>query len=150
MLDLNKIKTAYFIGIGGIGVSALARIFLKHGIKISGSDLVASEITKDLGELGARIKIGTQTADNIKKDYDIVIYTPAIPDDHPELSAARSRKIRYLSYPEALAELVNRSFGIAVTGTHGKTTTTAMLGKVLVDGGVDPTVVVGSNLKEFK
>jgi len=150
MLDLNKIKTAYFIGIGGIGVSALARIFLKHKIKVSGSDLVASEITKDLEKLGARIKIGTQTANNIKEDYDIVIYTPAIPDDHPELTAAQSRKIKCLSYPEALAKLANKNFGIAVTGTHGKTTTTAMLGKVLIDGGIDPTVVVGSNLKEFK
>ncbi|MFC1686665.1 UDP-N-acetylmuramate--L-alanine ligase [Patescibacteria group bacterium] len=150
MLDLNKIKTAYFVGIGGIGVSALARIFLKHKIKVFGSDLIASEITDDLTKLGAEIKIGPQVTENIKENYDVLIYTPAIPDNHPELTAAKTRKIKCFSYPEALAELVNKNFGIAVTGTHGKTSTTAMLGKVLVDSGIDPTVVVGSNLKEFK
>ncbi len=147
---ISQIKTAYFIGIGGIGMAALAQIFLEYKIKVFGSDLVSSEVTKNLEKLGAEIKTGPQIAENIKQDYNILVYTGAIPRNHPELIAAQKRKIKCLSYAEALSELVNKSFGIAVTGTHGKTSTTAMLGKALIDGGIDPTVVVGSNIKEFK
>ncbi len=150
MFQINQTKTAYFSGIGGIGISAIARIFLANGIKVFGSDLVESEITRDLLRLGAEIKIGKQVSANINKNFDLFIYTSAIPSDHPELSEAKKKEIKCLSYPEILAELVNQSYGIAITGTHGKTTTTAMLGKVLVDSGLDPTVVVGSNVKDFE
>ena len=128
----------HFIGIGGIGVSALARYYLSQGHKVSGSDLVSSEITKDLKKEGAKITIGKNL---IKKDADLIIYTPA--------AKVISSKVRALSYPEALGELTKKYFTIAVSGTHGKSTVTSMLGLLLVGAGLDPTVIVGTKIREF-
>ena len=138
----------HFIGIGGIGVSALAQYYLSKGSEVSGSDLTRSEITDFLKKMGAKIYIGN-FAKNIQKDFDLVIYTPAAKKNNPELKKAKSYKIKTLSYPEALGELTKKYFTIAVSGTHGKSTTASMIGLALEKAGLDPTIIVGSRLKEF-
>lgn len=135
----------HFIGIGGIGMSALARMFLLEGKEVTGSDLSPSFVTSELEKHGARISY-TQDASNISSDIDMVIYTVAIADTHSELVAARAHNIPTHSYPEMLGILSKEKFTIAVSGTHGKTTTTAMIAQVLMDAGLDPTVIVGSFL----
>lgn len=141
----------HFIGIGGIGVSALAKYYLIHGHKVSGSDLVLSEITKSLKEKGINLFIGKHKEKNLPKDIDLVIYSPAVQKNNPELKAVfkQSLRPRVLSYPEALGELTKKYFTIAVCGTHGKSTTTSMIGLLLTKAGLDPTVIVGTKLKEF-
>jgi UDP-N-acetylmuramate--alanine ligase len=149
----------HFIGIGGIGVSALAKYYLKNGAFVSGSDLVESEITKDLRKLGAKIVINSKPksqkskmnkVQKLIKGAQMIIYSPAIPKNHPELKLAKKLKIKTLSYPQALGELTKKYFTIAVCGTHGKSTTTALIGLILTKAGFDPTVIVGTKLKEFK
>lgn len=131
----------HFIGIGGIGVSALARYYLAKGHEISGSDLVSSEITESLKKRGVKIYIGRENPENLLKKFDLIIYSPAV--------NVRHRASNILSYPEALGELTKKYFTIAVAGTHGKSTTTAMIGLILIRAGFDPTVIVGTKLKEF-
>ncbi len=140
-------KQAYFIGIGGIGVSALARKYLLEGWEVVGSDRANSRITQELEKLGARIVL-EQKAENISADLDLVIYTIAVSDDHPELARARELQLKVQSYPEALGELSRTHYTIAIAGTHGKTTTTAMIAKIMQAAGLDPTVIVGSLLAE--
>ena len=142
----NKI---YFIGIGGIGASALAKYYLKKGCQVSGSDLVPSEITKALKKIGAKIFIGPHKAQCLTPDVKQVIYSLAIPKNNPEFKKTRKLRIKCQSYPEALGELTKTYFTIAVSGTHGKSTTTAMIGLLLTKAGLDPTVIVGTKLKEF-
>jgi len=139
----------HFIGIGGIGVSALAKYYLEKGYQVSGSDLVSSEITETLKKLGVKIFIGKHKEKNLAEDVDLVIYSPAVKPDNPELKEAKKLKIKSLSYPEALGELTKKYFTIAVSGTHGKSTTTAMLGLLLTKAGFDPTIIVGTKVKEF-
>lgn len=139
---------AYFIGIGGIGVSALAKLYLDKGWIVSGSDIFKSSITDDLVKKGVEVIIGEQKKENIK-DYDLVLFSPAINDDNPELKEARDRSIKTISYPQALGELTKEYFTIAVSGTHGKSTTTTMLALILIKAGLDPTVIVGTKVKEF-
>lgn len=148
-IDLEKVKKAYFIGIGGIGMSAIARMFLLQKKQVSGSDLGSSKITDELKKLGAKIAIG-QSAENLPKDADLVVFTLAIPAENPELKAARAKKIPTLSYPEILGLISKEKFTIAVAGTHGKTTTTAMIAAAMIDAKLAPTVVVGSFLKDQK
>jgi len=142
-------KKVYFIGIGGIGVSALAKYYLAKSYKVSGSDLVSSEITKTLKKTGAKIFIGPHKSHHLTPGIELVIYSPAVPKDNPELKKARELKIKCQSYPEALGELTKQHFTIAVSGTHGKSTTCAMIGLILTKAGFDPTVIVGTKLKEF-
>ena len=139
----------HFIGIGGIGVSALAHYYLAKGHKVSGSDLAPSEITQGLKKKGAAIKIGQHKRINVPKNADLIIYSPAVKPDNPEIREAKKRKLKIQSYPEALGELTKQYFTIAISGTHGKSTTTSMLGLLLVKAGLDPTVIVGTKLKEF-
>ncbi|MFA5878029.1 MAG: Mur ligase domain-containing protein [Candidatus Staskawiczbacteria bacterium] len=139
----------HFIGIGGIGVSALAQYYLSEGAEVSGSDLASSEITDLLKEKGAQVILGEHKAVNISKDLELVIFSPAVEQKNPELKEAKKKKIRCLSYPEALGELTKKYFTITVSGSHGKSTTTSMLSLVLVEAGLDPTVIVGTKLKEF-
>ena len=139
----------HFIGIGGIGVSALARYYLEKNYKISGSDLVASEITDSLKKLGAKIFIGPHKSENLPKDTDLVIYSPAIQSNNPELLKAINYKLKAKSYPEALGELTKQYYTIAVSGTHGKSTTAAMIGLLLVKADLDPSIIVGTKLKEL-
>ena len=146
-VDLSKIKKAHFGGVGGIGVSAIARMMLVEGKIVSGSDVSDSAIIDELRKLGAKIFIG-HSADNVADDVDLLVYTPAVTTDNPELKKAAELGIPTLSYPEMLGLISKDKHTIAVSGAHGKTTTTAMIAKILVDAGLDPTVIVGSLLKD--
>lgn len=155
---MNKMKI-HFVGIGGIGVSALARYYLSKAKshEVSGSDLVSSEITDQLKKIGVKVFIGPHKTLNLKlcarRDLaqlpDLVIYSPAVEADNPELKVARKLKISCQSYPQALGELTKKYWTIAVAGTHGKGTTTAMISLILIEAGFDPTVIIGTKLKEF-
>ena len=145
----NMKKQIHFIGIGGIGVSALAKYYIFNGWQVSGSDLAATEITKQMEELGAQVHIGKPKASLITKNIQKVIFSPAVQKDHLERQAARKNKIQELSYPQALGELTKKHFTIAVSGTHGKSTTIAILALVLLKAGLDPTVLIGTKLTEF-
>lgn len=139
----------HFIGIGGIGVSALAQYYLEKGHKVSGSDLISSEIIDFLKKKKIKISLGKHKEKNIVKDVDLVIYSPAVIFTNPELKKARKLKIETKSYPQALGQLTKKYFTIAVSGTHGKSTVTAMLSLILIKAGLEPTVVLGTKLKEF-
>ncbi|MBU4350967.1 Mur ligase domain-containing protein, partial [Candidatus Parcubacteria bacterium] len=148
----------HFIGIGGIGISALARYYLSQarGHWVSGSDLTESEITKGLTKIGAKIFIGPHKSANLlcarlslAQLPELVIYSPAVTPDNSELKTARKWGIKCQSYPEALGELTKEYFTIAVAGTHGKGTTCAMISLILIKAGFDPTVIIGTKLKEF-
>ncbi len=142
-------KKIYFIGIGGIGVSALARFYLKRGDKVFGSDLVSSEITEKLKKEGAKIYINSQNGKYLSSNFDLVIYSPAIFKDHLELKKAKKLSLKTLSYPQALGQIIKNYFSIAVAGTHGKSTTTALISLILIKAGFDPNVIIGAKLKEF-
>lgn len=147
--NFDKFKNVHFIGVGGIGISAVAQMFLGEGKKVSGSDISESMVTETLRDLGGEIYIGA-SAENISPDTDLVVYTIAIADDNPEMLEAKKRNLPIISYPETLAVISKNKKTIAVTGTHGKTTTTSMIAKAMKDLGFDPTVIVGSFLKEWK
>lgn len=149
IFDFNKINKVHFVGIGGIGMSAIARMMVAEGKRVSGSDSSSSKITKDLEELGVSFFEGHNKI-NILDGVEVVIYTAAITDENPELQEAIKRKIPILSYSEALGSVSRKKRTIAVAGTHGKTTTTAMIAKILKDAGFDPMVVVGSLILEEK
>ena len=148
-VDLIKIKKAHFVGIGGVGVSAIARMMLAEGKIVGGSDVSDSAIIDELRKLGANIFLG-HSADNIADDVDLVVYTPAVTVDNPELKKATELGIPMLSSPEMLGLISKDKYTIAVSGAHGKTTTTAMIAKILIDAKKDPTVIVGSLLKDHK
>ncbi len=143
---LKNIKKAHFIGIGGIGVSAVARMMLLRGASVSGSDRSASVITDRLASFGAHIVI-EHNAKNLPDGADIVVYSPAVPESNHELALALERGIPTYSYPEMLGEISRGMRTIAVSGTHGKTTTTAMIAEILISAQKSPTVIVGSLLK---
>ncbi|MFA5000603.1 MAG: UDP-N-acetylmuramate--L-alanine ligase [Candidatus Paceibacterota bacterium] len=144
-------RKVYFIGIGGIGMSAVARMFTLRSlgggglVQISGSDRSKSLVTEELEKLGIKV-FYEQKAENIANDIDLVIYTIAITEDNPELRKARELGIRCLTYPEMLGVISDGKYTVAVAGTHGKTTTTAMIAEMMIEAGLDPTVVVGSLL----
>lgn len=144
-IDLKQVKKIHFIGIGGSGVSALARMFLFEGKAVSGSDQSESVVTRELAKAGAKIFL-SHDAKNIPPESDLVIHSIAITAHNPELLEAKRLTIGTLSYPEALGLISRDKFTIAVAGTHGKTTTTAMIAKIMIDAGLDPTVIVGSFL----
>jgi UDP-N-acetylmuramate--alanine ligase len=144
---LKDIKRIHFIGIGGYGMSALARVLLHLGCNISGSDLQASEITEKLALKGAKIHFG-HAAENLG-EAELVVYSTAIPDDNPELLAARGKGLPVWHRSELLAHFMNARFGIAVAGAHGKTTTTSMVALVLTRSGQDPTAFIGGLLADF-
>ncbi len=147
--ELRRGKKVHFIGIGGIGVSAIARMMMLEGKEVSGSDQGTSVVTEELAKLGATIYT-SQKAEHISADIDLVIYSIAVPPSNPEFAKTQELGIPMLTYPEALGHISQDKYTIAVAGTHGKTTTTAMIAKVFLDGGLDPTVVVGSFLKDYK
>ncbi len=143
--DLKKTKHIHFVGIGGIGVSALARMMHYHGKHVSGSDRAMTPITRDLEHLGMRIRPG-HDEHHVPLFADAVVYSPAITEDNPELLQAKRLSIPTLSYPQVLGEISKNAFTVAVSGTHGKTTTTAMIADVLARD-IAPAVIVGSLLK---
>lgn len=140
----KNIKKVHFVGIGGIGMSGIAEILLNQGFEISGSDKNLSEITKRLSDLGMTIYEGHQ-AENLK-DADVLVYSSAVMVDNPEVKEAIERKIPIIKRAEMLAECMRMKYGIGIAGTHGKTTTTSMVGLVLTEAGIDPTIIVGGKL----
>ena len=141
----SSIKKLHFIGIGGIGMSGIAEILLDQGFKVSGSDRALSEITERLQNLGA-VTFEGHCASNIANDVDTVVYSSAVQLDNPEILEAQRRKIPIVRRAEMLAEVMRLKYGIGIAGTHGKTTTTSMTSLILMEGGLDPTVIVGGKL----
>jgi UDP-N-acetylmuramate--alanine ligase len=141
----SSIKKIHFVGIGGIGMSGIAEILLDQGFKVSGSDRALSEVTDRLRKLGAVIAEGHK-AEHIAQDVDTVVYSSAVVLDNPEVLEAQRRKIPIVRRAEMLAEVMRLKYGIGIAGTHGKTTTTSMISLVLMEGGLDPTVIVGGKL----
>lgn len=144
----SSIKKIHFVGIGGIGMSGIAEILLDQNFKVSGSDKSLSEITDRLTQLGAEIFEG-HSASNIHDDVDALVYSSAVSLDNPEVVEAKRRKIPIIRRSEMLAEVMRLKYGIGIAGTHGKTTTTSMVSLVLLEGGLDPTVIVGGRLDGF-
>jgi UDP-N-acetylmuramate--alanine ligase len=135
----------HFVGVGGAGMSGLAEVLLDYEVTVSGSDLATSEATDRLAELGARIFPGHQ-AENIE-GAELVVISSAVPESNPEVQAARRQGVPVVRRAEMLAEVMRLKYGIAVAGAHGKTTTTSLVGHLLTDCGLDPTVIVGGRLR---
>jgi UDP-N-acetylmuramate--alanine ligase len=142
---LKDIKNIHLIGIGGIGMSGIAEYLLRKGCKVSGSDVIPSFITGRLKQLGADI-YDSHSRSNISSDTELVVYSSAVKNDNEEYKEAKNRNIALIRRAEMLGEIVNKMNLISVSGTHGKTTTTAMVAKILIDNEFDPTVFVGGNL----
>ena len=140
----KNIKKVHFVGIGGIGMSGIAEILLNQGFQISGSDNNLSDITTHLSDLG--IKIYEGHSEKNLEDVDVLVYSSAVKLDNPEVKAAAERKIPIIKRAEMLAECMRMKYGISIAGTHGKTTTTSMVGLTLTEGGIDPTIIVGGKL----
>ena len=145
-IDFHKPLHIHFIGIGGISMSGLAEILLGENFPVSGSDAKESALTKQLEEKGAKIYIG-QRASNITEDVELVVYTAAIHPDNPEYACAKERNLPMLTRAELLGQIMkNYQLPIAVSGTHGKTTTTSMISHILLEANTDPTISVGGIL----
>jgi UDP-N-acetylmuramate--alanine ligase len=140
----KKYRQAHFVGIGGSGMSGIAEVLLNLGYQVSGSDLKRSAVTDRLASLGARITEGHR-AENIEGAQVVVIST-AVKPDNPEVTAARRTGVPVIPRAEMLAELMRLKYGVAIAGSHGKTTTTSMVAFVLDRGGLDPTIVVGGRV----
>ena len=141
-------KKVHFVGIGGIGMSALAQLFIDLGLQITGSDRARSPVTELLEKKGIAIMM-PQKAENVPADAEMVVYSDAVQEDNPERTRARELGIHQVSYFEMLGKVSEGKMTIAVAGTHGKTTTTGMLTKILKDAGASPTAIVGSIVKDF-
>jgi UDP-N-acetylmuramate--alanine ligase len=140
----HRIEHIHFVGIGGSGMSGIAEVLLNLGYRISGSDLSQSAVTQRLAELGAKISVGHQ-AENVR-GADAIVTSTAVANNNPEVIAAREARIPVVPRAVMLAELMRLKRGIAVAGTHGKTTTTSLVASVLAAGGLDPTFVIGGRL----
>jgi len=143
----KKIQHIHFIGIGGAGMSGIAHVLLNVGYRVSGSDLKATPITESLARLGGTVYLGHRPSQ--VAGSDVVVVSNAIPNDNCEVKAARAVKIPIIPRAEMLAELMRMKHGIAVAGTHGKTTTTSMIAGILAGGGLDPTIVIGGILNSL-
>ncbi len=140
----KNIKKVHFVGIGGIGMSGIAEILVNQGFEVSGSDKALSEVTDRLESIGIKVYEG-HSPENLK-DADVLVYSSAVQIDNPEVQAAIERKIPIIKRSEMLAETMRMKYGIGIAGTHGKTTTTSMVGLTLTEGGIDPTIIVGGKL----
>jgi UDP-N-acetylmuramate--alanine ligase len=147
MSPVNRPYRLHFVGIGGIGMSGIAEVFLTRGHRVSGSDISASDITERLVRMGAEIGYGHDAA--YVKDADVVVISSAVKDQNPEVLEAKRRGISVIPRAEMLAEVMRDKVGIAVAGTHGKTTTTSMVAHILIQAGLDPTVVVGGKVESL-
>lgn len=148
MTQIADVKKAHFVGIGGIGMSALAQYLVDLGIEVTGSDRDASPVTDLLGSKGISVLL-TQEAGNVPDDADLVVYSEAVWSDNPERVRAAELGITQKSYFEVLGEASEAKRTVAVSGTHGKTTTTGMLARILRDANVSPTAIVGSLVRDF-
>jgi len=140
----HKVKRIHFVGVGGSGMSGIAEVLLNQGFEVSGSDLAENAATRRLAGLGVRIVLGHQ-AENVAA-ADAVVVSTAVKADNPEVVAARRRKVPVVPRAQMLAELMRLKQGIAIAGTHGKTTTTSLIASILAEGGIDPTFVIGGRL----
>lgn len=140
----HKVKNIHFVGIGGSGMSGIAEVLYNLGFGVSGSDLADNATTRRLAGLGMRIAAG-HLAENVQ-DADAVVVSTAVQEDNPEVRAARARKVPVVPRAQMLAELMRLKQGIAIAGTHGKTTTTSLVASILAEGGMDPTFVIGGRL----
>jgi len=147
MTTFGKVKNIHLIGIGGIGMSGIAELLLNLGYSISGSDIRKTDVTKHLSACGGKIFFGHK-AENVS-NADVVVFSSAVKDNNPEIIEAQERSIPVIPRAEMLAELMRLKYGIAVAGAHGKTTTTNMIGSILTEGGLDPTVVIGGRLSQW-
>ncbi|MBU0474006.1 MAG: UDP-N-acetylmuramate--L-alanine ligase [Bacteroidetes bacterium] len=143
----NVINKIHFVGIGGIGMSGIAEIMLNRGFTISGSDMNESATTERLRSIGIPVIIG-HSADNVS-DVDVLVYSSAVNIANPEVKAAMEKDIPVIKRSEMLAETMRMKYGIGIAGTHGKTTTTSMVGLVLTEAGIDPTIIVGGKLSSL-
>ncbi len=141
---MGATRHIHMVGIGGAGMSGIAEVLLNLGYRLSGSDLRENTVTQRLTSLGAKIHVG-HAASNVDS-CDVVVISSAVTDDNPEVAAAREHRIPVIPRAEMLAELMRFRHGIAVAGTHGKTTTTSLLASLLAEGGLDPTFVIGGRL----
>ncbi|MBI5755009.1 UDP-N-acetylmuramate--L-alanine ligase [Candidatus Peregrinibacteria bacterium] len=148
LFDMINIVNIHFIGIGGIGMSALARLFLTQKKIISGSDSTDSSLIHELINEGMTVQIGHH-AKNVPLATEMVVYSNAVPNDNPEILEAKRRNLPLLSYFEALGQFTKNAKTLAICGTHGKSTTTALLSLGLIRAGFDPSVIIGTKLREF-
>jgi UDP-N-acetylmuramate--alanine ligase len=144
----HKVKHIHFVGIGGIGMSGIAEVLKNLKYDVSGSDIKKGPTTKRLESLGIKVSIG-HAPENINGS-NVVVMSSAVKKDNVEIKAALEEKIPVIPRAEMLAELMRLKYGIAIAGTHGKTTTTSIVASVLTDGGLDPTIIVGGKLKKIK
>jgi len=141
---MRKIQRVHFVGIGGVGMCGIAEVLLNLGYQISGSDVKENSATKRLVDQGAKVFIG-QSASNVD-DVEVVVVSTAIPADNVEVVAAKEKRIPVIRRAEMLAEIMRFRYGIAIAGTHGKTTTTSLTASLLIEAGIDPTYVIGGKL----
>lgn len=146
-VDNIEFRHVHFVGVGGVGMSGIARVLLQMGYPVSGSDLRSNGVTERLKELGAEIYLGHDPAH--VKDADILVVSSAVPSDNPEILEAARRGIRIIQRGKMLSWLMNARVGIAIAGTHGKTTTTSMIAGMLEGYGMKPTVVVGGEINDM-
>lgn len=144
MFEMGHIKHVHFVGIGGVGMAGIAEVLLRQGYTVSGSDLSENALTQWLKVMGAIIYRG-HVAENIK-DADVIVRSSAVSLENPELVAARQSRIPIVQRAEMLGELMRFRYGIAIAGTHGKTTTTSLVTSILAEAGLDPTFVIGGRL----
>jgi UDP-N-acetylmuramate--alanine ligase len=137
----------HFVGIGGIGMSGIAEVLLTMGYDVSGSDVADGDNTRRLARLGARIEVGAHDSSRVTEDIAVLVISSAVTFANPEVVRARELKIPVIPRAEMLAELMRMKYGVAIAGSHGKTTTTSLIGTVLREAGRDPTVVVGGKLR---
>lgn len=140
----HKVKNIHFVGVGGSGMSGIAEVLANLGFAVSGSDLAANAVTRRLQDQGVRVHFG-HAAENVA-DADAIVTSTAVRSDNPEVIAARARQIPVVPRAQMLAELMRLKQGIAIAGTHGKTTTTSLVASILAEGGLDPTFVIGGRL----
>lgn len=141
---MGRIQCVHFVGIGGAGMGGIAEVLLNLGYQVSGTDLRHNSMTRHLQELGAEIQIG-HAAEHVR-EADVVVVSTAVKEENPEVQAARERRIPVVPRAEMLAELMRFRYGVAVAGTHGKTTTTSLVASLLAEDGLDPTFVIGGRL----
>src|SRR5579862_5343161 len=144
MFEMGHIKHIHFVGIGGVGMAGIAEVLLRQGYTVSGSDLADNSLTQWLRVMGATIYRGHDAS--FVKDADVIVRSSAVDTHNPEIEAARQLRIPVVARAEMLGELMRFRYGIAVAGTHGKTTTTSLVTSILAEAGLDPTFVIGGRL----